>query len=173
MNLALRGLFAFLAFFLCVSLTPAEDEAEAFTIPATKRYIEVNLTTQYAKLWDTGQVLWESKISSGRDEKPTKPGSFEITDKHADWTSTIYRVPMPYFLRLNGGEVGLHAGLMTFYPGSAGCIRLPKEKARELFNTVDVGTKVVIYGKAPLFAECMKRYKESQGNSGPYSRPRR
>jgi len=128
--------------------------------PTFSRYIDVDLTHQQATYLDHGKVLWSSTISSGRDEKPTPPGSYEISDKHQDWTSTIYHVPMPYFMRLSVGEVGLHAGLMTSYPGSAGCIRLPLNEARDLFEITPVGTRVVVHGTAPTYEECMKRERE-------------
>lgn len=125
------------------------------------RYIDVDLNRQHATFFDHGNVLWSSRISSGRDEKPTPPGEYEISDKHQDWTSTIYNVPMPYFMRLSGGEVGIHAGVMPHYPGSAGCIRLPLNEARDLFQIAGIGTRVLIHGKAPTYEECVKLERES------------
>jgi hypothetical protein len=40
--------------------------------------------------------------------------------------------------------VGLHAGELPGYPASHGCIRLPPEMARLLFNDVRTGTFVQI-----------------------------
>jgi lipoprotein-anchoring transpeptidase ErfK/SrfK len=51
---------------------------------------------------------------------------------------------MPFFMRLNCREFGMHAGVVPNYPASHGCIRMPGEKVRELFKQVEVGTLVTI-----------------------------
>lgn len=113
--------------------------------PEDQRYkIEVSLSKQKATIYKNGTAVLYAPISSGRKGFSTPKGTFVITNKYKDWVSTIYDSEMPYFLRLNCGPVGLHAGALPGYPASHGCIRLPYEKAREFYGTVDVGTIVSI-----------------------------
>lgn len=106
--------------------------------------IHVDLATQKLTVWESGEVVFESPVSSGKKAKPTPPGSYIVTDKHREWRSTLYDVKMPHFLRLSCSEIGFHAGRLPGYPASSGCIRLPAEKARELFELIPVGTLAVI-----------------------------
>jgi lipoprotein-anchoring transpeptidase ErfK/SrfK len=59
--------------------------------------------------------------------------------------------PMPYWMRLTSYGIGMHAGPIPQpgLPASHGCIRLPREVAARLFEIVQVGTPVVITGRAP------------------------
>ncbi len=131
---AQRRNFRALRALLRKSPDPAPDEPR----------IEISLKNQKATIYIGGTVDRVVKISSGRKDFPTPPGEYMVTAKHKNWVSTIYKVPMPYFLRLNSSAIGLHAGNVPGYPASHGCIRLPKKDARELFATLDVGTPVRI-----------------------------
>ena len=51
---------------------------------------------------------------------------------------------MKYFLRLSGMSFGLHVGQLPGYPASHGCVRLPEQVAKLLFQTATVGTPVTI-----------------------------
>jgi len=111
---------------------------------AARTRIAVSLSTQTASLWRDGECLAVTPISSGRTSHPTPKGEYLVTDKYKTWKSTIYKVPMPYFLRLSCGEVGLHAGNLPGYPASHGCIRLPAKTAKSFYETVPVGTYVKV-----------------------------
>ncbi len=54
--------------------------------------------------------------------------------------------PMPHWMRITTWGVGMHAGPIPNpgFPASHGCIRLPVEMARTLFDAVSVGTPVTI-----------------------------
>jgi hypothetical protein len=110
-----------------------------------ERYrIRVDLAAQKMFVFEGNHIVMESTVSSGKKAKPTPPGDYVVTDKHREWTSSIYRVKMPHFVRLSCSEIGFHAGRLPGYPASSGCIRLPAEKARELFQLIPVGTLVQI-----------------------------
>jgi hypothetical protein len=114
--------------------------------PTTKgKSIAIDTTNQRAWLFDNGIEILSSPVTPGKPSSPTPKGKFWVINKHKDWTSTIYHVPMPYFLRLNPGYFGLHEGPMQIYPASHGCIRLPKKQASEFFELTPIGTKVLIY----------------------------
>ena len=51
---------------------------------------------------------------------------------------------VPYFQRLNCSAIGFHEGYCPGYPASHGCLRVPRGKASELWETTKVGDRVVI-----------------------------
>ncbi len=106
--------------------------------------VTVDLSKQRAWIARQGKIIDSTSVSTGRDGYDTPAGRYVVTDKHRDWTSTLYKASMPWFMRLNCGAIGLHAGYVTGRPASHGCIRLPPEKAREWFKIVGVGDEVQI-----------------------------
>lgn len=111
---------------------------------AARTRIQVSLKDQKATLFVDDVEKKTMPISSGRKKFPTPPGRYLITNKYKMWTSNIYEVKMPFFMRLSCGDVGLHAGALPGYPASHGCVRLPEKAAKELFATVPIGTLVEI-----------------------------
>lgn len=106
--------------------------------------VTINLTQQRAWLSKEGRIIDTCPVSTGRDGYDTPAGRYVITDKHRAWTSTIYHVSMPFFMRLNCSAIGLHSGYVTGRPASHGCIRLPYEKAKAFFGVARVGDEVQI-----------------------------
>jgi hypothetical protein len=106
--------------------------------------VRVDLAAQKVFVFEGSTIVFESPVSTGKKSKPTAPGQYVVTDKHRNWTSTLYRVKMPYFMRLSCGDIGFHAGRLPGYPASSGCIRLPAAKAKELFQFIPIGTYVEI-----------------------------
>lgn len=106
--------------------------------------VEISLAKQHMAVIKDGATVFETKVSTGRDGFRTKPGYYVITDKDRDHRSTIYKCPMPYFMRLSCRDFGLHEGVVQPYPASHGCIRLPGDAAKKLFGEIPVGTVVMI-----------------------------
>ncbi|MDP9099448.1 MAG: ankyrin repeat domain-containing protein [Verrucomicrobiota bacterium] len=106
--------------------------------------VEISLAQQHASVIKDGITVFTTKVSTGRDGFTTKPGYYVITDKDRDHRSTIYKCPMPYFMRLSCRDFGLHEGVVQPYPASHGCIRLPGDAARKLFVDLPIGTVVSI-----------------------------
>ena len=106
--------------------------------------VTVNLTKQRAWIEKGGKIVDSTTVSTGKDGHETPPGNYVVTDKHREWTSTLYKASMPWFMRLNCSAVGLHAGYVTGHPASHGCVRLPPEKAKEWYKIVGVGDEVRI-----------------------------
>jgi lipoprotein-anchoring transpeptidase ErfK/SrfK len=76
-------------------------------------------------------------------ETPT--GDFTVSEKDLSHHSNLYEnAPMPYFMRLTDGGIGMRAGFLPGYPASHGRVRLPSEMARELYQRVESGTSVQI-----------------------------
>jgi hypothetical protein len=115
---------------------PADEEPDLL--------VTVDLSQQKAWIARDGEIIDSTSISSGRSGYATPQGRYVVTDKHASWTSNIYHVAMPYFMRLNCSAIGLHQGHVTGRPASHGCIRLPAAKAKSFFYKVKVGDEVQI-----------------------------
>jgi ankyrin repeat protein len=109
-----------------------------------KLRIEISLASQEASVIRNGAIVKTTEISTGKSGYDTKPGEYVITDKNTLHRSTIYKCDMPFFMRLNGRDFGMHAGVVPGYPASHGCIRLPAETARELFKEIPLGTLVSV-----------------------------
>ena len=138
--------------------------------------IEIDLQEQTAYLIRNGRAVFSTPISSGRYGHLTDVGSFKVMEKERNHFSTLYgriedargniivadadsdmpvprggkfvRAPMRYFVRFNN-TIGMHAGYLPGYPASHGCVRLPEDKAIAIFNAVDVGTPVTVFGRTP------------------------
>jgi lipoprotein-anchoring transpeptidase ErfK/SrfK len=109
-----------------------------------KLRIQISLSAQKAQLIKDGAPVFATDISSGRKGFSTPTGDFVITDKHVTHRSTLYPADMPFFMRLNCRDFGMHQGALPGYPASHGCIRLPSDAAKKLFADVPVGTWVSI-----------------------------
>jgi ankyrin repeat protein len=106
--------------------------------------VEISLAKQHAIVIKDGVTIFTTQVSTGRQGYDTPAGHYVITDKDRDHISTIYKVAMPYFMRLNCRDFGMHAGVVPRYPASHGCIRLPGDAAKKLFSEIPVGTVVMI-----------------------------
>ena len=106
--------------------------------------VEISLATQRASVIKDGVAILQTPVSTGRKGFDTRPGEYVVTDKKRNHRSSIYHVEMPFFMRLNCLDFGLHAGNVPNYPASHGCIRLPAEFAQKLFSEIPVGTMVTI-----------------------------
>lgn len=146
--------------------TPKGAPAETPGARELGRHIDVNLATQYARLYDeSGDILWESWFVSGgnSDDHATPTGTFEIRAKARNQTligadtdkdgEPDYKSHVDYWMPFVGNMVGLHdapwrssfGGSIYKTNGSHGCVNLPPSKAAELFSLVHVGDSVVVH----------------------------
>ena len=131
------------------------------------RYIDIDLTTQHARLIDAkGKVLWESDIVSGlpKDGRSTPTGVYTITSSMGRNQTLIgsdedgdgepdYKTPVSYWMPFVGNSIALHdadwrssfGGKIYKTSGSHGCVNLPVSKAKELYSLVHVGDVVVCH----------------------------
>jgi ankyrin repeat protein len=106
--------------------------------------LEISLALQRVALVKNGVPVFRAPCSTGRQGYSTKRGQFVITNKERNHRSTIYKVDMPYFMRLSCLDFGMHAGYVPNYPASHGCIRLPSDAARRFFSEIPIGTLVTV-----------------------------
>jgi hypothetical protein len=109
--------------------------------------VYVDLGRQSATVYRNGVRIGVSTISSGKDGYETPTGVFTILEKDKDHRSRTYDdAKMPYQQRLTWKGVALHAGNLPGFPASHGCVRLPIEFAKKLFEVTPMGGTVVIAG---------------------------
>ena len=112
----------------------------------------ISITEQRAYLYRNGLLIAVSTVSTGKKGNETPTGVFTILQKNKDHRSNLYNdAPMPFMQRLTWDGVALHAGKLPGYPASHGCVRLPYEFARVLFDTTDFGMTVVVADETTSF----------------------
>ena len=112
--------------------------------PPERLHIEISLASQHVSLVKNGVPVFSSVCSTGRNGYSTHAGEYVITDKERSHRSTIYKVEMPYFMRLSCLDFGMHEGAVPNHPASHGCIRLPGDAARKFFTEIPLGTVVTV-----------------------------
>ncbi|MDZ4815839.1 MAG: L,D-transpeptidase [Verrucomicrobiota bacterium] len=143
---------------LCAALLTLSSVTAADKTPPVKvSLIVVSLKDQAFVAYANDKPVLVGPISSGRESNATPTGNFSIANKHKDWISTIYDVPMPHFLRFNTGSMGMHAGILPGFPASHGCIRLTPADAEKLFSITSIGVKVKIVDSTTLLTAGVKQ----------------
>jgi ankyrin repeat protein len=113
--------------------------------PPDQLRVEVSLASQRVQLIRDGVPVFNTTCSTGRGGRyATRAGDYVITDKDRYHISTLYKVEMPYFMRLSCLDFGMHEGYVARYPASHGCIRLPGDAARKFFDELPIGTLVSV-----------------------------
>ena len=114
----------------------------------------VSIDEQLAYVYRNGVLTGVTTVSTGKKGHETPTGVFTILQKNKDHFSNIYdNAPMPYMQRLTWGGIALHAGGLPGYPASHGCIRMPSEFARLLFEVTSTGMTVVVASAASDLSE--------------------
>lgn len=119
-------------------------------------YAEVNLTAQHMFLYKDGQMILESDFVSGNVSRgfTTPPGIFGVTYKQRDAVlkGQGYASPVKFWMPFNGG-IGFHdaswrntfGGSIYRTNGSHGCINMPYNAAKTLFENIYKGMPVICY----------------------------
>lgn len=113
--------------------------------------IVVSIPSQRLYVFKDGAEWGQTSVSTGRRGHGTPAGTFTILQKAVKHRSRTYgNAPMPYMQRLTWGGVALHAGRVTGYPASHGCIRLPMDFARQLYALTNPASTSVVILRQPL-----------------------
>lgn len=138
-------------------------------------FVEVDISDQIIRLYIDNELVLESKIVTGMSyESPTPVGCFDIDEKKSptflkgyDGAGNVtYSRFVDYWMPFEGG-IGLHdaeyhydpewgtyhgwrnpedfGGNTYTYNGSHGCVNLLNEVAKEIYENVEVGTKVLVH----------------------------
>lgn len=125
-------------------------------------YIEVNLTKQHLWFYRDGQLLLETDFVSGlpKDGRETTTGAFPIAFKASPYNlkgggsngSSSWDVEVQYWMPFYDGQ-GLHdaswrtsfGGTIYQTDGSHGCVNLPMDAAKVIYENVDANFPVLLY----------------------------
>jgi hypothetical protein len=105
----------------------------------------ISLPQQIMNVYRNGVIVARSSVSTGMQGHSTPTGVFTILEKSAKHYSKTYdNAPMPYMERLTWDGVAFHSGYLPGHAASHGCIRLPYEFSKKLFELTQKGGTVVI-----------------------------
>lgn len=119
-------------------------------------YVEIDLGNQHLYLYVEGELILESDFVSGNASRGwnTPAGVFGLTykTKNAVLRGADYETPVSYWMPFNG-NIGMHdatwrsafGGDIYLTNGSHGCINLPYENAKIIYEYVYTGFPVVCY----------------------------
>ncbi|MCX7098462.1 MAG: L,D-transpeptidase [Methylococcales bacterium] len=126
-------------------LNPGQFIWKGDAVPYGPIVVVVSLLEQKAYVYRNGIRIGVSTASTGKAGHNTPTGVFMVLQKDKEHRSKTYNnAAMPYTERLTWDGVALHAGGLPGYPSSHGCIHLPSEFARRLFDASPMGMTVVI-----------------------------
>jgi hypothetical protein len=142
------------------------DEGIEGTTDLGGSYVEVDLDGQHLWVYREGEVAAEGDICSGDVATgcATPEGLYTIKSKQTDrWLNgEDYHDWVSYWMPFNGG-VGLHdatwrsdkefGGDVYLENGSHGCINMPLDLAKTVYENVEVGSYVILYGGVTSTAE--------------------
>lgn len=109
-------------------------------------WVRVDLKRQLLSVFRSGHEIGTSVILYGTPEKPTPIGRFTVLAKRKDHRSSLYDADMPYTLRLTSDGISIHGSDVRPRTGTHGCVGVPLEFARRLFEQSEVGDDVTIIG---------------------------
>lgn len=122
-----------------------------------ERWIDINLSTHTVTAYEGATAVLQSPMVAGAPATPTVTGEYNVWAKVANQTmrgsnadGSRYETPnVPWILYFHGGyathgaywrgSFGYDAGA----GGSHGCVNMPVDQAKALYDWADVGTKVV------------------------------
>ena len=119
-------------------------------VPRGPTWIRVDLRSQLISVFMSGHEIGTAVIVYGADNKQTPTGKLHILAKARKHRSSLYDAEMPYTLRLTGDGVSIHGKDVRWGAASHGCIGVPLEFARRLFDATHVGDEVIVMRAKPV-----------------------
>lgn len=118
-------------------------------VPAGPIWIRVGLHEQLLSVFRGGHEIGTAVILYGADKKPTPLGTFPILARFKDHRSGPYDAPMPFTLRLTPDGVSIHGSNVRWGAATHGCVGVPLEFAKKLYDQTRVGDLVTITDEGP------------------------
>ena len=124
----------------------------------SQTHVEVDLDNQQLTFIKNGTVLVNTDIVTGLvTTRQTPTGLYESHNRQRNCVlvGSDFRVFVKYWVSVIGDVIGLHdaswrsvfGGDIYVYNGSHGCINIPEAAMAKIFENIDDGTPVLIYGQ--------------------------
>jgi lipoprotein-anchoring transpeptidase ErfK/SrfK len=107
-------------------------------------WVRIDREAQLISVFRGADEIGTAVILYGAPAKPTPAGRYPVLAKLRDHRSSTYDAAMPYTLRLTGDGVSIHAASVREGRATHGCIGVPEDFAKKLFDEVKVGDPVLI-----------------------------
>ncbi len=105
----------------------------------------VSIKSQQITFYDADGWIFRAPVSTGIKGRETPAGVFAVLEKDLDHHSTLYDdASMPHMQRLTWNGIAFHGGPLPGYAASHGCVRMPYDFARKLFDKTRIGMRVII-----------------------------
>ena len=105
----------------------------------------VALRNQRITIYGTDGWIMRAPISSGQTGYETPAGIYSVIQKEAEHYSNLYDdASMPFMQRITWSGIALHAGVLPGHAASHGCVRMPYEFAKQLFDMTKLGMRVIV-----------------------------
>jgi len=152
---ALATLTVAIAFSSC-SMPSKSGSAFSFD-PSVKKptgAVKIHISTGAQRVYVTqgDEVLLATPCSVGTTATPTPKGEFRIQSKlrhRRRASSPGAGYPMTYWMSFYSPAYGMHWGFVKPYPCTHGCVRMPLNSARKVFDMAKVGTPVSVSSSKP------------------------
>lgn len=116
-------------------------------------YIDISISTQKLRYYEYDKLVLESDIVTGINNR-TPTGNYRVLSKsrNVNLRGEDYVSFVNYWIAFIGQSYGMHdaswrssfGGNIYKYNGSHGCVNMPYNKVKQLYNLVDLGTPVYI-----------------------------
>ena len=116
-------------------------------------FVEVDISSQTMNYYENGVIVLTSPVVTGSNKHFTDLCYKKIYQKlrNTNLTGPTWNRFVKYWMAFNGG-MGLHdaswksefGGDIYKENGSHGCVNLPENVAKELYNKVEIGTMVLV-----------------------------
>jgi hypothetical protein len=122
--------------------------------PVTKpSEVKVKISTKAQRVYvvQGDEVLLATPCSVGTAQNPTPRGTFRIYEKSANRRRVSQPgagYPMTFWMEFKSAY-GMHWGWVKPYPCTHGCVRLPIQSARKIFEMVRKGTPLIVADSHP------------------------
>ncbi|MEO6256997.1 MAG: L,D-transpeptidase family protein [Sphingomicrobium sp.] len=113
-------------------------------VPAGRVWVLVDLSKQTMSVFRDGHEIGTSVVLYGADEVPTPMGRFKVLARLKYHWSSVYDAPMPFTLRLTDDGVAIHGSNVARGAATHGCLGVPEEFAKLLFDQMRVGDEVLV-----------------------------
>ena len=133
------------------------NEVDDNNVEIFRSYVEIDLRNQHLFLYTNSKLVGDWDIVSGtytsRDRR-TPAGIYRLTykERNAVLRGIGYESPVKYWMTFNRG-IGMHdaswrnkfGGRIYKYNGSHGCINMPLDGAKAVYNAINSSYAIICY----------------------------